>query len=85
MSREIRAIYENGLLRPLDPIALSEHDVVSIVVLAGAPPAAPAHETASTAATSQGDGFELGLEGLLFDGPGLPADFSRADIYSDHD
>lgn len=32
MSQEIRAIYENGLFRPLDPISLSEHDVVSLVV-----------------------------------------------------
>jgi predicted DNA-binding antitoxin AbrB/MazE fold protein len=32
MSQEIRAIYENGLFRPLDPVSLSEHDVVSLVV-----------------------------------------------------
>ena len=29
--------------------------------------------------------FEKELEPLLFDGPTLPADFSRADIYRDHD
>lgn len=29
--------------------------------------------------------FDGELESLLFDGPGLPADFSRGDIYADHD
>jgi predicted DNA-binding antitoxin AbrB/MazE fold protein len=32
MSQQIRAIVENGLLRPLDPISLPEHDIVSIVI-----------------------------------------------------
>lgn len=29
--------------------------------------------------------FDQELESLLFDGPSLPMDFSRADIYADHD
>ena len=29
--------------------------------------------------------FEAELEALSFHGPSLPADFSRADIYFDHD
>ena len=29
--------------------------------------------------------FDSELDGLLFSGPTLPADFSRADIYSDHE
>ena len=29
--------------------------------------------------------FDRELQPLLFDGPALPADFSRADIYADHD
>jgi predicted DNA-binding antitoxin AbrB/MazE fold protein len=32
MSQEIRAIYENGLFRPLDPVSIAEHDTVSLVV-----------------------------------------------------
>lgn len=31
------------------------------------------------------DEFERALAPLLFDGPTLPADFSRAEIYADHD
>lgn len=40
MSQEIRAIYENGLFRPLDPVLIGEHDVVSLVIV----PAAPVEE-----------------------------------------
>ena len=29
--------------------------------------------------------FDAELESLSIDGPSLPADFSRADIYADHD
>ena len=29
--------------------------------------------------------FDSELDGLIFSGPTLPADFSRADIYSDHE
>ncbi len=29
--------------------------------------------------------FDRDLEPLLFDGLALPADFSRADVYADHD
>jgi len=29
--------------------------------------------------------FDAELDGLLFSGPTLPADFSRADIYTDHE
>lgn len=32
MSQEIRAIYENGMFRPLEPVLLGEHDLVSLVI-----------------------------------------------------
>ena len=32
MTYEIRAIFEKGLLRPLDPLTLGENDVVTVVV-----------------------------------------------------
>ena len=34
---------------------------------------------------NSGAEFDRELEPLLFDGPTLPADFSRADVYADHD
>ena len=33
MSQEIRAIYENGLFRPLDPVTVGEHDIVSLMIV----------------------------------------------------
>ncbi len=44
-------------------------------------------ESASPAdsSTAPNTDFDAELESLLFDGPSLPPDFSRADIYSDHD
>jgi predicted DNA-binding antitoxin AbrB/MazE fold protein len=33
MSQEFRAIYENGLFRPLDPVSVGEHDVISLVIV----------------------------------------------------
>jgi predicted DNA-binding antitoxin AbrB/MazE fold protein len=82
MSREIRAIYENGLFRPLDPVTLAEHDVVSLVV-SPSQTIAPANGRGDE--TRHRDDFDEQLEALLFDGPSLPADFSRADVYADHD
>lgn len=32
MSQEVRAIYENGLFRPLGPVTIAEHDIVTLVV-----------------------------------------------------
>jgi predicted DNA-binding antitoxin AbrB/MazE fold protein len=33
MSQTFDAIYEHGILRPLSPIVLNEHDVVSVTIL----------------------------------------------------
>lgn len=48
MSQEIRAIYENGLFRPLDPVIVGEHDIVSLVI-APAPAASQCTEDESLA------------------------------------
>jgi predicted DNA-binding antitoxin AbrB/MazE fold protein len=81
MSQEIRAIYENGFFRPLDPVSLAEHDVVSLVVtLPG-----NGQNTTKEMPSGQPDEFDEELDSLLFDGPSLPADFSRADIYAERD
>lgn len=37
MTHEFRAIFEHGILRPLDPISLAENDVVTVVVQTNAP------------------------------------------------
>jgi hypothetical protein len=39
----------------------------------------------ATAGRLSVEDLDLALSELSFDGPGLPTNFSRADIYSDHD
>jgi len=35
MSKQIEAIYENGVLRPLEPLSLDEHQRVTITITEG--------------------------------------------------
>jgi predicted DNA-binding antitoxin AbrB/MazE fold protein len=35
MSRNLKAIYENGVLRPLEPIKLKEHQRVTLTLVEG--------------------------------------------------
>ena len=46
MQSPITAIYENGVLRPLEPLDLEEHAVVSLAIV-GVPAAAPDATVAS--------------------------------------
>ena len=45
MSQEIRAIFENGLFRPLDPISLGEQAIVVLTVEQPSPSASDASAT----------------------------------------
>ena len=36
--RKLQAVYEGGVLRPVDPLALGEHQLVGIVILDANPP-----------------------------------------------
>jgi predicted DNA-binding antitoxin AbrB/MazE fold protein len=82
MAAAIRASYENGHFRPLDPVALSENDIVSIVVTTSGQSSAPPNDAVGSSGSSQDDDFDAELDGLLFNGPGLPVDFSRAEFYA---
>lgn len=42
-------------------------------------------EPADTPLSPTSADFDAELDPLLFDGPNLPPDFSRADVYADHD
>jgi predicted DNA-binding antitoxin AbrB/MazE fold protein len=75
MSIEIDAIYDHGVFKPLVPPALPDQARVKLTV---------EPKPAESAASASPD-FDAELEPLLFDGPNLPPDFSRADIYADHD
>ena len=75
MSIEIDATYDHGVFKPLVPPALPDQVRVKLTV---------EPEPADSAASATAD-FDAELEPLLFDGPNLSPDFSRADIYADHD
>ena len=76
MAHQIQAVYEGGVFRPLTPLALPERARVTLDVVP------TAMET--TVALSDEE-FDRQLMELGADGPSLPANFSRADIYADHD
>ena len=81
MSQEFHATYEHGILRLDAPLALPEQTrvtgILSNVEPAAIPPAA--QDSMSL------EEFERQLDELALDVPPLPPDFSRADIYLDHD
>jgi hypothetical protein len=33
MVRKLQAVYENGILRPIEPLRLDEHQLVSVIVM----------------------------------------------------
>lgn len=78
MSQEFHATYESGVLRLDSPLALPELARVSGVVtsMAAQP---PQPELISD------EQFFRELDELALDVLPLPPDFSRADIYLDHD
>jgi predicted DNA-binding antitoxin AbrB/MazE fold protein len=78
MNVEIGAIYEGGVLKPDEPLPLVEHQRVSVRVRDDDAVVAPALSDAE---------FDRDLEALS-NGlrlTSLPADFSRGQIYLDHD
>lgn len=94
MSQQIDAIYDHGVFKPLVPLDLPNKARVKLTVdsqTVGEPEqSTPGRQEAGpegrvTKGSEVPADFDAGLDALLFDGPTLPADFSRADIYADHD
>lgn len=87
MSEPIDAIFDHGVLKPLVPLDLPDQAHVKVTVDRGnSAAAAPGGRPNATVRESEAGGdFDAELDALLFDGPSLPPDFSRADIYADHD
>jgi hypothetical protein len=83
MSNEFHATYADGVLKLDVPLALPEQarvtGLVTGVESASGQPIAPA------ASGLTDEEFEGQMDDLALDVPPLPADFSRADIYLDHD
>ena len=83
MTQEFHATYEHGVLRLDVPLALPEQTrVTGLVTGANSPdgkqPTAPQDRLSD-------EEFERLLDKMAIDVPPLPPDFSRADIYLDHD
>jgi predicted DNA-binding antitoxin AbrB/MazE fold protein len=85
MSQQIDAIYVDGVLKPLVPLALPDQARVKLIVDATVVQGSVEPDQSGTGANGGASEFDRELEPLLFDGPSLPMDFSRADIYADHD
>jgi hypothetical protein len=82
MSVEFHATYEHGILRLDVPLALPEQTRVTGVVSNVEPPAILSADEDQMSPEE----FERQLDEVALDDvPPLPPDFSRADIYLDHD
>jgi predicted DNA-binding antitoxin AbrB/MazE fold protein len=83
MGEQFEAVVDHGVLKPVVPLNLPENSRVRLTVIQEPVPVETAQPP--TQSGSQLDSFDAELESLLFSGPSLPPDFSRADIYADHD
>ena len=81
MNQEFQAIYEHGVLRLDKPLALPDQTRVAGVLNNIGEGRTVADESKHFSL----DEFDRMLDELALDVPPLPADFSRADIYLDHD
>ena len=80
MTQQFQAIYDHGVLRLDQPLMLPDQTRVSGTVVQAA---LTSHE--SEKASLSVDEFDRLLDELSTDVPLLPPDFSRADVYVDHD
>ena len=80
----VRAIYENGVFRPTHPVDLPE---ASEVVFEPRPAEGPIEPIFISRPNPSPEEFRRLLDELSANPTGkvLPPDFSRADIYDDHD
>jgi predicted DNA-binding antitoxin AbrB/MazE fold protein len=77
----VLAIYENGVLRPLAPLALAEHSIVHLEV----GQSMSDHDSCQRASGPTLDEFDELLDQLATDGAVVSGTFPRDDIYIDHD
>ncbi len=61
MDKNLKAIYENGVFRPLEPVTLPEHQEVTLAVCKSV--------AANTPRNAYDAAQELGLIGLITDAP----------------
>jgi predicted DNA-binding antitoxin AbrB/MazE fold protein len=83
LTKLVQAVFENGVLRPIEPLNLTEKELVTVSVANGQANNGPIPDSAPLS----DDEFERLLDELASESTQLPLppDFSRADIYADHD
>jgi hypothetical protein len=79
MNLEFDATYRDGALHPDAPLNLPNNTPVHVTVAAKAPSLLPQSPRITV------EEFDALIEKYSFSVGSLPADFSREDIYSDHD
>lgn len=89
MSIHIDAIYRDGVIHPSEPLDLPNNTPVSVVVPVAKPAAKLTKEEIIAmrpkAPKISVEEFHALLDKYAVSVGGLPVDFSREDIYSDHD
>jgi predicted DNA-binding antitoxin AbrB/MazE fold protein len=84
----IEATYRDGVFYPTQPITLPENTRVEVAVPAGLTEPLNREEILALrpkAPKITPEEFEAIIKSNTFSAPSLPHDFSREDIYSDHD
>jgi hypothetical protein len=89
MDIHLHATYRDGLIYPQRPLDLPQNTELSITVTpVNGTDGGVTTETRAKRPTPpriSADDFQARLERYAVRAPSLPADFSRADIYRDHD
>jgi hypothetical protein len=92
MSIDVNATYRDGALHPETPLNLPDNTPVHVWIVpktsaeaAGAPTGGETHLTPPPSPRITVEQFDEIFRKHRFSASPLPDDFSRADIYSDHD
>jgi predicted DNA-binding antitoxin AbrB/MazE fold protein len=85
MSIHIQATYRDGVIYPDQPLALPDATKVEVEVTSVERKVAHTPRTRPKAPQFTAAELEERLRRYAVSGPGLPIDFSREDIYRDHD
>lgn len=85
MSIYLHAKYKAGVIHPDQPLALPDDSEIELVVTAVALPANGQSRARPAAPKFSAEELFARLENHAVSVGALPADFSRADIYHDHD
>jgi predicted DNA-binding antitoxin AbrB/MazE fold protein len=85
MQVSFEAIFEDGVFKPVVPLSIPDHARVQLTIIEQGTHSSYLHRSLPDFSQSTDDEFWSDLQTAQIDGPTLPADFTRADIYLDHE